>query len=162
MLVKDVLSKIEKKETSVKELAEAYGVSTRTVQNKIKKLGFTWNPKKAVYQYFVSDEESSASYEEASEMEFASLFSSAFTGKSEREVAATTVRSERKAKPKQIDDEYSIIDEILGAKQEKKDYRGFYLTADVLKVIDSVADKRKKSELVNEALRIVFRNRGLL
>lgn len=155
MLVKDVLNQIEKKETSVKELAEAYGVSTRTIQNKIKKLGFTWNAKKAVYEYFGSDKDSL-------EIEFASLFPNLFTGKSEREVAATTVRSEKKDKPKQIDDEFSIIDEILGAKQEKKDYRGFYLTADVLKVIDSVANNRKKSELVNEALRIVFRNRGLL
>ncbi|MGX9162021.1 HTH domain-containing protein [Priestia megaterium] len=155
MLVKDMLNQIEKKEISVKELAEAYGVSTRTIQNKIRKLGYVWSAKKAVYEYYGDEEE-------PSEMEFASLFPNLFTGKSEREVAATTVRSERKDKPKQIDDEFSIIDEILGAKQEKKDYRGFYLTADVLKVIDSVADKRKKSELVNEALRIVFRNRGLL
>jgi hypothetical protein len=40
-------------------------------------------------------------------------------------------------------------------------YRGFYFDDDVLSIIDQVP-KSYKSELVNEALRKVFKEKGLL
>ncbi|MFD9365201.1 HTH domain-containing protein [Priestia megaterium] len=40
MLVKEMLNKIMVKEITIKELADKYDVSTRTIQLKIKKLGY--------------------------------------------------------------------------------------------------------------------------
>jgi len=56
------------------------------------------------------------------------------------------------------------IDRILNQQErsvESKIYRGFYMDDDVSRVIDSVG-RGNKSELVNEALRKVFKEKGLL
>jgi hypothetical protein len=45
--------------------------------------------------------------------------------------------------------------------RSKRIYRGFYFDDDVLSIIDRVP-KSYKSELVNEALRKVFKEKGLL
>ncbi|WP_439952134.1 hypothetical protein, partial [Klebsiella pneumoniae] len=45
--------------------------------------------------------------------------------------------------------------------RSKRVYRGFYFDDDVLHIIDRVP-KSYKSELVNEALRKVFKEKGLL
>ncbi|WP_240962108.1 hypothetical protein [Priestia megaterium] len=45
--------------------------------------------------------------------------------------------------------------------RSKRVYRGFYFDDDVLSIIDRVP-KSYKSELVNEALRKVFKEKGLL
>jgi hypothetical protein len=46
-------------------------------------------------------------------------------------------------------------------KRSKRVYRGFYFDDDVLSIIDRVP-KSYKSELINEALRKVFKEKGLL
>ena len=80
----------------------------------------------------------------------------------EKQVAATANASKKIAISKVNDSEYAVIDSLLDSKTKaNKVYRGFYLDEEVIKIIDKV-DKRKKSELVNEALKIVFKNRGLL
>lgn len=43
MLVKEMLNKIMVKEMTIKELADQFDVSTRTIQLKIKKLGYEWD-----------------------------------------------------------------------------------------------------------------------
>ncbi|MBU8855711.1 hypothetical protein BGM24_27720, partial [Bacillus sp. FJAT-26377] len=55
------------------------------------------------------------------------------------------------------------IDILLQSPKDrsKRVYRGFYFDNDVLSVIDRVP-KSYKSELVNEALRKVFKEKGLL
>ncbi|MDC0703967.1 hypothetical protein ACEWPB_20035 [Priestia megaterium] len=45
--------------------------------------------------------------------------------------------------------------------RSKRVYRGFYFNDDVLRIIDRVP-KSYKSELVNEALRKVFKEKGLV
>ncbi|GAB1802354.1 MAG TPA: hypothetical protein VNR38_22510 [Ureibacillus sp.] len=45
--------------------------------------------------------------------------------------------------------------------RSKRVYRGFYFDDDVLRIIDRVP-KSYKSELVNEALRKVFKEKGLV
>jgi transcriptional antiterminator len=45
MLVSKIIHKIMMKEMTIKELAELYGVSDRTIQLKIKKLGYEWDSK---------------------------------------------------------------------------------------------------------------------
>lgn len=53
------------------------------------------------------------------------------------------------------------IDRLLAGKKAKKAYRGFYFDSDVLAFIDNV-DSGIKSELINECLRKVFKEKGLL
>lgn len=57
MLVKEVLNKIHEKELTIKELADLYEVSTRTIQMKIKNLGYEWNNKQGAYYYTGTDSE---------------------------------------------------------------------------------------------------------
>jgi len=39
------------KELTIKELVDQYDVSTRTIQLKIKKLGYEWDSKESIYPY---------------------------------------------------------------------------------------------------------------
>ncbi|MDQ0808260.1 HTH domain-containing protein [Priestia megaterium] len=57
MLVKEILNKIMVKELTIKELADTYDVSTRTIQLKIKKLGYEWDSKQSIYRYVGEDPE---------------------------------------------------------------------------------------------------------
>ncbi|MEN3772277.1 HTH domain-containing protein [Priestia megaterium] len=57
MLVKEILNKIMVKEITIKELADTYDVSTRTIQLKIKKLGYEWDSKQSIYRYVGEDPE---------------------------------------------------------------------------------------------------------
>ncbi|WP_368896531.1 hypothetical protein, partial [Priestia megaterium] len=61
------------------------------------------------------------------------------------------------------DSKVDAIDLLLQHPKErsKQVYRGFYFDQDVLSIIDRVP-KSYKSELVNEALRKVFKEKGLL
>ncbi|MGG2091145.1 HTH domain-containing protein [Priestia aryabhattai] len=51
MLVKKMLNGIMIEEITIKELADQYGVSTRTIQLRIKKLGYEWDSKQSIYRY---------------------------------------------------------------------------------------------------------------
>src|SRR6478735_10658542 len=51
MLVKKMLNGIMMKEITIKELADQYDVSTRTIQLKIKKLGYEWDSRQSIYRY---------------------------------------------------------------------------------------------------------------
>jgi len=204
MLVKDVLSAIERKELSVKQLTEQYNVSDRTIQNKIKKAGFKWHPSKAVYE-FIGDDES------VLEKSFDSLFnspkSSSSTNKSKdtsktqsKSNSSSKSRSESKSNNASVIESRSdvaltfespeqelgskvnllpektpanqdtaefdakdqdIIDILLSGKKanSKRQYRGFYFDKDVLDIVDRAGNK---SELINQALRKVFKDKGLL
>ena len=63
----------------------------------------------------------------------------------------------KKNSKKKIDN----IDRLLAGKKAKREFRGFYLDNDVLQIIDNV-DSGIKSELVNECLRKVFKEKGLI
>lgn len=61
-------------------------------------------------------------------------------------------------------DELDKIDRLLGkepASKTERVYRGFYFDKDIIEVIDGVKHGNK-SELVNEAIRLVLKDRGLL
>lgn len=165
MLVKDIINKIESKEMTIKQLAESYGKSDRTIQSKIKKLGYEWDSKNVKYNYVGNDPE-------PLEVDFDSLFDSNSNAskrkakseivKSKKEVSSTATTDNKLAKSNQKQSDFDMIDMLLANDtQSKRTYRGFYFDEDVLSIIDSV-DKRKKSELVNQALRKVFKDKGLL
>lgn len=70
MLVHEVIDAIQNNNITIKQLAEQHKVSDRTIQNKIKQLGFKWNAKEAKYNFIGSSEQQ----EQLQQMEFKSLF----------------------------------------------------------------------------------------
>ncbi|MCA1053342.1 helix-turn-helix domain-containing protein [Priestia aryabhattai] len=159
MLVKKMLNGIMMKEITIKELADQYGVSTRTIQSKIKKLGYEWDSKESIYRYI--GEES-----EPLNVDFGTLISKnskmpVEQKQSNSEIAASVSYLNEIASTS--DSKVDAIDILLQNPKDrsKRVYRGFYFDNDVLSIIDSVP-KSYKSELVNEALRKVFKEKGLL
>ncbi|MDD1516095.1 HTH domain-containing protein [Priestia megaterium] len=168
MLVKKMLNGIMMKEITIKELADQYNVSTRTIQLRIKKLGYEWDSKQSIYRY-VGEEP------EPLEVDFNALISKSSKVLAEQkqttnEIAASISNmneseSTSASFPK-ASTNASKLDAIDILLQNPKDrskrvYRGFYFDDDVLSIIDRVP-KSYKSELVNEALRKVFKEKGLL
>ncbi|MCR8867336.1 helix-turn-helix domain-containing protein [Priestia megaterium] len=168
MLVKKMLNGIMMKEITIKELADQYNVSTRTIQLRIKKLGYEWDSKQSIYRYVGKEPE-------PLEVDFNTLISKNSKVPAEQkqttsEIAASISHvneseSTSASFPK-ASTSASKVDAIDILLQNSKDrskrvYRGFYFDDDVLSIIDQVP-KSYKSELVNEALRKVFKEKGLL
>lgn len=188
-----MISEIKNGQLSIDDLAQKYNFSDRTIQARIKELGFKWLAKEGKYD-FVGDDESV--FERDIDVVFESRTPSKSTSKSNttstndikdasNEVASTiqdavdiTPESERNNASNDTSKKGSTrnskktahnasggaidnIDRLLAGKKAKKTYKGFYFDSDVLAVIDSV-DNGIKSELINECLRKVFREKGLL
>ena len=164
MLVKKMLNGIMMKEITIKELADQYDVSTRTIQTKIKKLGYEWDSKQSIYRYVREDTE-------PLDLDFSTLISKNSTIPGEQklatsEVAASTSYVDESESTSTSSSKASTVDAIDLLLQSPKDrskriYRGFYFDNDVLSIIERVP-KSYKSELINEALRKVFKEKGLL
>ena len=168
MLVKEILNKIMVKELTIKELADTYDVSTRTIQLKIKKLGYEWDSKQSIYRYVGEDRE-------PLDLDFGTLISKNSTMLVEQkqtnsEVAASVSNVDKSestsasfSKASTTASKVDVIDLLLQhpKNRSKRIYRGFYFDDDVLSIIDRVP-KSYKSELINEALRKVFKEKGLL
>lgn len=168
MLVKKMLNGIMMKEITIKELADRYDVSTRTIQSKIKKLGYEWDSKESIYRYV--GEES-----EPVDVDFSTLISKNSKMPAEQKLANSEVAasisylnesestSASSLKASTTTSKVDAIDILLQSPKDrsKRVYRGFYFDNDVLSIIDRVP-KSYKSELVNEALRKVFKEKGLL
>ena len=152
MLVKEILNKIMLKEMTIKELAALYNVSDRTIQSKIKKLGYEWNSKKSIYNYVGEDPE-------PVDIDFSTLFGQTSKMLAEQKQTKSEIAASASTSTSKVD----AIDILLQNPMNrlKRVYRGFYFDDDVLSIIDRVP-KSYKSELVNEALRKVFKEKGLL
>jgi len=168
MLVKKMLNGIMMKEITIRELADQYDVSTRTIQLKIKKLGYEWDSKQSIYRYVGEDTE-------PLDLDFSTLISKNSTIPAEQKQATSEVAASISYvnESESTNDSFEkagtnastvdAIDLLLQHPKErsKRVYRGFYFDDDVLSIIDRVP-KSYKSELVNEALRKVFKEKGLL
>ncbi|NEW00350.1 HTH domain-containing protein [Bacillus megaterium] len=156
MLVKKMLNGIMMKEITIKELADQYDVSTRTIQLKIKKLGYEWDSKESIYRYV--GEES-----EPLDVDFSTLISKNSKMPAEQKLATSEVAASVSYLNESESTSASTVDAIDILLQSPKDrskrvYRGFYFDDDVLSIIDRVP-KSYKSELVNEALRKIFKEK---
>ena len=189
MLVRDMIEAISDKKLKVNELAKKYEVSDRTIQTKIKKLGFKWDSVEGKYN-FVGTDESIFDKDTDEVFKKNSKTTKQLTGTfpiqkrvkkniqtANKEVASSIqkVNKNRPEKDSDIDSESIIrknmkknnkkkidnIDRLLAGKKAKREFRGFYLDNDVLQIIDNV-DSGIKSELVNECLRKVFKEKGLI
>lgn len=160
LLVKNIINQIESNEITVQDIADHYNVTKRTIQSKIKSLGYKWNSKAARYDYIGNDSE-------PVDVNFSDLF------ENNNKIGRDELESKLEATNEQLDDkikasdvmkqkEMDAVDILLNKKQKKKRvYQGFYFDPDIIKIID-LANERQKSELVNQALRMVFKEKGLL
>lgn len=157
MLVKDLVKAIANKELKVKDIAESYSTSDRTIQGKIKKLGFEWDSKGRSYRFIGND---TSVYN----LTIDDVFKSKNTSVSNEGKVIKEVKKDIEINTEiKINNASDNIDRLLAGKKlkAKKEYRGFYFDDDVLAIIDSV-NSGAKSELVNECLRKVFKDKGLL
>lgn len=189
MLVRGMIEAISDKKLKVNDLAKKYEVSDRTIQTKIKKLGFEWDSVEGKYN-FVGTDESIFDKDIDEVFKKNSKTTKQLTGTfpiqkrikknirtANKELASSIqkVNKNRPEKDSDIDSESIIrknmkknnkkkidnIDRLLAGKKAKREFRGFYLDNDVLQIIDNV-DSGIKSELVNECLRKVFKEKGLI
>jgi len=147
-----MLTKIVKEEITIKEVATMYSVTTQTIQRKIKKLGYEWDKKKSVYKY-------TGKPPQPLDVDFSTLFRKTPT------ISTDLSQLKGKSKKKGIgrNSTNDVVDVLLAGTKppSKRVYQGFYFDKDVLSIINSVP-KNYKSELINEALRKVFKEKGLL
>lgn len=159
MLVKDLINAMESGQLTGKQLAEQYKVSTRTISKKISNLGYKYDNTNKTYS-FLGD-----NLDVVEGLEFASLFDSA-----PLKTPSTTPAAEKTTKPTApkptkkpatpVKKDLDAIDKLLAASEKpERIYRGYYFDADILAIIDKSSNK---SALINECLRAVFKEKGLL
>ncbi|RJS63103.1 hypothetical protein [Priestia filamentosa] len=153
MLVKHILHKIINKDITIRELSSLYNVSDDAIQSKIKELGYEWDSKRNIYNYI-------GEHPEPINIKFDTLFNKSIINESRKYNVDKKITNVKSSSENQEDDS---IDRLLKNPRDrsKRSYKGFYLDNDVLQIINHIP-KSYKSELVNEALRKVFKEKGLL
>lgn len=159
MLVKDVIKGMEAGTITGKQLSEQYAISTRTISKKIKQLGYLYDNTNKTYTYIGDD------LETAENTDFGALFRqnirlyADITPPVPKPIKPITDKPTA-SKPKPSAKEPDAIDKLLmPATKEKRIYRGYYFDADLLNIIDK---SDNKSALINECIRAVFKQKGLL
>jgi hypothetical protein len=169
MTVKDVIVAIGKGELKIRDLAKEFGKSDRTIQAKIKALGYKWNPKNAVYEAV-----GEAYSPENDSKIFADLFDVSPLKKAlqaSQEVAVAKESNKKsKASHKQNNNATTVIHEtpqdaidyiLFGSRKVNRVQRAYYIDKDLADIIDKIEGKQK-SNLVNECIRKVFQEKGIL
>ena len=158
MLVKEVIKGMEAGTITGKQLSEQYAISTRTISKKIKQLGYLYDNTNKTYTYIGDD------LETAENTDFGHLFRT--NQRIYADITPTVPKPIKQitAKPKPSAKEpapvLDAIDKLLmPATKEKRIYRGYYFDADLLNIIDK---SDNKSALINECIRAVFKQKGLL
>lgn len=164
MLIKEMLNKIIAKEISIKEVADKYDVSNRTIQLNIKKLGYEWNNKQDFYHYVGKDPE-------PLDLDFSTLVPKnnktlAEQKQTNSEISTATkgeITSASNLKASTSTSKVDAFDILLQSPNDgsQRIYLGFYFDSDVLSIIDYVP-RGYKPELVNKAPGEVFKEKGLL
>lgn len=156
MLVKDVIKGMEAGTITGKQLSEQYAISTRTISKKIKQLGYVYDNTNKTYTFIGDD------LETAENTDFGALFRQNI--RLYADITPTVPKPIKPkptaSKPKPSAKEPDAIDKLLmPATKEKRIYRGYYFDADLLNIIDASPNK---SALINECIRAVFKQKGLL
>ena len=155
MLVKDVIKGMEAGTITGKQLAEKYAISTRTISKKIKQLGYLYDNTNKTYTYTGDD------LETAENTDFGALFRQNIRLYADITPPVPKPIKPIKPKPKETAPALDAIDKLLMPVKDKpkRIYRGYYFDADLLNIIDK---SDNKSALINECIRAVFKQKGLL
>ena len=154
MLVKEVIQGMEAGTITGKQLSEQYAISTRTISKKIKQLGYLYDNTNKTYTYIGDD------LETAENTDFGTLFRQNI--RLYADITPPVPKPIAKPKPKKEPaPALDAIDKLLMPVKDKPEriYRGYYFDADLLAIIDASPNK---SALINECIRAVFNQKGLL
>ena len=174
MLVKDVIAGYADGSITRAQLAGELGVTTKTISNKIARLGYTWDKSQQKHLFMLEDEKQA----EIENMDFYEYVRGTQTVKASKPLEAKNglVRASKPSaskqtesklnKPAKASDSLNNDLKAIGAMFDEVDakdkvYKGFYLDADIAEVLDKVGS-RSKSKVVNEALRVVFKANNLM
>lgn len=164
MTVSTVISSISSGEMKINDLATTYGKSDRTIQKYIKLLGYVWSPKEKGYL----PEGDSYDYFNDSKLftEIVESYSTVANSKPTKNASNNSTKESNNAVGNNDAIDISTIDsidKILFSKsvESKRVQRAYYIDKDIANVIDTV-DNKQKSNLVNECLRKIFKEKGLL
>lgn len=170
MIVKELLEGFRTKTLNREELSKQYNCSDKTITNKIKGLGFVWNRTTKKHEYQGPPEQEEALLN----MDVAELFTKRMGGRKlyeDSRLSGLPVSQDNPQQPTQaqngaqdsLSSQLSLLDDLLNNKptRSKAVYRGYYFDPDIIHVIDNTQGGNK-SKLINEALRIVFKAKGLL
>lgn len=161
MTVSQVMEAIANMNIKVVDISKAIGKSERTVQTKIKKLGYKWHSSKKIYEPILEGYS-----KENDDKNFLELFNNSgikqLTTKPTEVKAKVQKEASNNSTVKKIkDSELDMIDVILKQENHNRIQRAYYIDADLAGIIDQV-DGKQKSNLINECIRKVFKEKGIL
>ena len=171
MTVSTIISSISSGEIKVKDLATLYGKTDRTIQKYIKSLGYVWSAKER--KYLPTGESYSNDNDSKLFTDIVESYSVVDNKKPTKTVNSTVgnknptnnsnVRLNNTVDSTKVKNTVDSIDRILFGKsiESQRVQRAYYIDRDIASIIDTV-DNKQKSNLVNECLRRVFKEKGLL
>ncbi|ECO1677967.1 hypothetical protein XO47_15175 [Listeria monocytogenes] len=161
MKIGDVLNEVKKPGETIASVAKRIdGISEKPLRKVLKSAGYEFSNREPKGWIYIGQDP------EPLEKSIFDFTTKATASKSTSNIKV--IKSKDESKKESISNNKSesmdAIDVLLKRKSRKgknKTYRGFYFDEDVLTVIDSI-ESGNKSELINEALRKVFNDKGLL
>ena len=156
--VATVINLISSGELKVKDLANFFGKSERTVQKHIKSLGYVWDSKER--KYTTKGEE----YDNSNDNKlFSDVIKPNVINKLKNDKGRKNSTKKVATNDSNINSIDNNIDNILFGKgtNNGRVQRAYYLDTDIAGIIDQI-DGKQKSNLVNDCLRKVFKEKGLL
>jgi hypothetical protein len=160
MLIGELMNELESR--SMKEVCEDLGVSPTTVQRKLKKLGYEWDNSEKVWLW---------KHEEAApdDTNLMDIINKPGEGKPVNKAANNpdnnkTIKQDPHDNPNPNNNPVDVFDKLINPERKinAKVQRGFYFDPDVIKALDRNVKSKYKSEFVNEALKRVLKEKGLL
>ncbi|MBG9689949.1 hypothetical protein J1907_23790 (plasmid) [Lysinibacillus sphaericus] len=164
MTVSTVISSITSGQIKVSDLATTYGKADRTIQKYIKSLGYIWSPKEKVYLA------TGDSYDSVNDSKLFTEIVESYSTVANKKPTKTVTNNSTKRVDGVVDNvnatdisSVDSIDKILFSKsvESQRVQRAYYIDKDIARIIDTV-DNKQKSNLVNECLRRIFEEKGLL
>jgi len=163
MTVSTVISSVSSGQIKIKDLASTYGKTDRTIQKYIKSLGYAWSAKER--KYLPTD-----SYDSVNDNKLFTEIVDSYSTVDNKKSIKTVNSNSNKTVTNSVDNKkitrnstVDSIDKILFGKsiESQRVQRAYYIDKDIANVIDTV-DNKQKSNLVNECLRKIFKEKGLL
>lgn len=156
MTVSEVLDAIAEGRSSTADIAERLQVSERTVQRKIKALGYKWSQQSGRH------EPTGEKYQpENDDKSFIDLFPDVVQKIAQitsDEVASASQSVSKPRKPKELT---GVLAMYLGDNQNDRIQRNYYMQKDIIDVINRVP-MLKRSDFINDCLRQYFKEHGIL
>lgn len=148
-----ILSMINNSNIKIPEIAKAFGISRDTFTRRLKTVGYIWDNVNKIYMFdgnLISNENClDKTQKEIDQIPI-------------KEILAPKRKGRTKSKHKQIKSEpIDTIAKAFNLKSNKRHQIAFYIDQDIKDVLDKIPHG-KKSDIINQCLRQVFRTKGLI